>query len=95
VISKDINVSDKSHWKEISFRLTTNWSDFLILVSFRRKMPSWSGVAIFIHISMWENGECKESSRQRTKNLWTLKFLKYLNLKNIPNQKWVEQVFRK
>lgn len=72
VISKDTNVSDKSHWKENSSRLTINWSDYLILVSFRRKMQGWSEAAIFIHINLGENGECEESWRQGTKTsaLW-------------------------
>lgn len=48
VISKDTNASDKSHWKENSVRLTTNWSDYLILVSFKREGLGWIGMAIFI-----------------------------------------------
>ena len=42
-----------------SFRLTINWSDYPILVSFRRKMKGWSGMANFIHTNFSENGEYK------------------------------------
>lgn len=27
-------------------------------------MQGWSGVAIFIHINLWENGECKARSEK-------------------------------
>lgn len=69
-ISKDISVSDRSHRRENSFRLTINWSDYATLVSFGRKMQGWGGVTIFI--PMRENEECKESWRQRM-NVCSLK----------------------
>lgn len=59
-------------------------------------MPGRSGVAIFIHVSLGEDGEHNESSREGTqKCLCMLKPPKCLDLKDVPMQRWKAQVFRK